>query len=202
MSTSHPQHIYPHFERMLPRADKEKRLGQRGAVVWLYGLSGSGKSTLALALERRLFDEGFVVQILDGDNVRTGLNKDLGFSDADRKENIRRVAEVTKLFAQAGVVTLASFITPTEELRALAKGIVGAEDFLGVYVKCPFEKCAERDPKGLYAKARAGGVKQFTGKDSAFEEPVAPDLEIDTDALDLPAALERLYAALLPRVRA
>jgi len=186
---------------MLPRADKEARLGQRGVVGWLYGLSGSGKSTLTLGLERKLFAEGRSVQVLDGDNIRTGLNKNLGFSEEDRLENIRRVAEVAKLFAQSGVIVLASFITPRESLRQLAREIVGEKDFLGVYVKASFEACAARDPKGLYKKAAAGGVKQFTGRDQEFEEPSAlpADLVLDTEKLDYPASLEKLYATLRPK---
>ncbi len=187
---------------MLGRAPKEARLQQRGVVVWLYGLSGSGKSTLANALERHLFNAGRFTQILDGDNIRTGLNRDLGFSDADRAENIRRIAEVAKLFCHAGVVTLTSFITPRRELRALAKETVGAEDFLEVFVKASFKACAERDVKGLYAKAKAGQVKQFTGKDSAFEEPAAEDgaFVVDTERLDLEASVAALLEVLIPRL--
>lgn len=200
--------LHPIFDRVLPRADKETRLGQRGQVVWLYGLSGSGKSTLAIALERRLHAEGFATQLLDGDNIRTGLNRGLGFSDADRAENIRRIAEVAKLHAHAGLVTLCSFITPLRSLRTLARDIIGPADLLEVYVKASFATCAQRDPKGLYAKAAAGGVGQFTGKDSAFEEPaVASDsadaatLVIDTEAATPEACLAALHAAVLPRVR-
>ncbi len=194
--------IHPIFDRVLGRSEKEARLKQRARVIWLYGLSGSGKSTLAVALERRLFAEGFTTHLLDGDNVRSGLNRGLGFSDADRVENIRRVAEVAKLFAQAGVVTICSFITPLRALRESAREIVGAEDFFDVYVKASFETCARRDPKGLYAKAGAGGVKQFTGKDSAFEEPVAGgvSLVIDTEAESPETSLERLHAAVRPKI--
>lgn len=203
--------LHPIFDRVLPRTEKEKRLGQRGAVIWLYGLSGSGKSTLAIALERRLHAEGFATQLLDGDNIRTGLNRGLGFSDADRAENIRRIAEVAKLHAQAGLVTLCSFITPLRALRASAREIVGGADLLEVYVKASFATCAARDPKGLYAKAASGGVGQFTGKDSSFEEPVlagpestsgeAATLVIDTESATPEACLEALRAAVLPRIR-
>lgn len=190
--------IHPIFDRVLGRVEKEARLKQRARVIWLYGLSGSGKSTLAVALERRLFMEGFATHLLDGDNVRTGLNRGLGFSEADRAENIRRVAEVAKLFTQAGIVTLCSFITPLRSLREAAREIVGAEDFFDVYVKASFETCARRDPKGLYAKAGAGGVKQFTGRDAAFEEPAAGEssLVIDTESETAEASLDRLYAAI------
>ncbi|MGC4072902.1 MAG: adenylyl-sulfate kinase [Nibricoccus sp.] len=196
------ENIHPIFDRVLGRPEKEARLKQQARVIWLYGLSGSGKSTLAVALERRLFAEGFTTHLLDGDNVRTGLNRGLGFTEADRAENIRRVAEVAKLFAQAGVVTLCSFITPLKALRQSAREIIGAGDFIDVYVKASFETCARRDPKGLYAKAGAGGVKQFTGKDSAFEEPAAGDvsLVIDTEAEAPEASLDRLHAAVRPKI--
>lgn len=180
--SSHLDHIYPVFDKMLPREAKEELLGQKGRVIWMYGLSGSGKSTLANLLERQLHAEGRLVKVLDGDNIRSGLNQNLGFSDEDRLENIRRVAEVAKLFAETGTIVIASFITPNNELRKLARDIIGDEDLLEVYVKASFETCAERDPKGLYAKVKAGEVKQFTGKDSGFEEPDRADLIIDTEA--------------------
>lgn len=192
--------LYPIHERLLDRPAKEALLGHRGLVVWLYGLSGSGKSTLAALLERNLHQSRILTTVLDGDNVRTGLNANLGFSDEDRRENIRRVSEVAKLFCRSGVVTLASFITPREELRALARATVGEEDFLGVYVKCAFETCAQRDVKGLYAKAAAGGVAQFTGKDSAFEEPAQEDLILDTDVESEAESLARLEAAVRARL--
>lgn len=179
--------IYPEFARMLGRADKERILKQRGVVVWLYGLSGSGKSTIANAVERKLHQKGLFTQILDGDNIRSGLNRNLGFSDEDRDENIRRVAEVAKLFLNAGAITLASFICPLRRFREQARSIVGEGDFIEVYVRASFEVCAARDPKGLYAKVKQGGVASFTGKDSSFEPPVAGDdaLVLDTEALKL-----------------
>jgi adenylylsulfate kinase len=201
---SSAENLHPIFDRVLPRTEKEARLGQRGRVIWLFGLSGSGKSTLAIALERRLHADGFATQLLDGDNVRTGLNRGLGFSDADRTENIRRIAEVAKLHAQAGLVTLCSFITPSRAHRTLARDIIGADDLLPVYVKADFATCARRDPKGLYAKAAAGGVGQFTGRDSAFEEPgedEAGTLVIDTEAASPEACLATLLAAISPRIR-
>ena len=194
-------HLHPTFDRMLPREAKEQMLGQRGLVIWLYGLSGSGKSTLAHLLERQLHDDGVFVKVLDGDNVRTGLNNNLGFSDDDRKENIRRVAEVAKLFAEAGVVTIASFITPANALRSAARAIIGDADLLEVYVKASFEACAERDVKGLYAKAKAGEVKQFTGKDSSFEEPDSADLILDTEAESESESLGKLLEAVSGRIR-
>lgn len=189
------ENIHPEFHRMLDRKAKESLLQQRSTVYWLYGLSGSGKSTLANAFERRLHASGFLTQILDGDNIRSGLNANLGFSDTDRAENIRRIAEVAKLTLHCGIITIASFICPTRELRQLARSIVGAEDFLEVYVKASFETCARRDPKGLYAKAQAGQLPLFTGRDSAFEAPAEDDpavLVLDTEAHPLEACLARL----------
>lgn len=203
MSAASPDNIHPIFDRVLGRAEKEAKLKQRGRVIWLYGLSGSGKSTLAIALERRLHAEGITTHLLDGDNVRTGLNRDLGFTDADRSENIRRIAEVAKLFVQAGVVVIAAFITPQRAHRQLARSIIGANDFLEVYVAASFETCASRDPKGLYAKARAGGVQQFTGRDSTFEAPPDGDrdvLLIDTEAGPMDFSLGQLHAAVTPRI--
>jgi adenylylsulfate kinase len=194
--------LHPIFERMLSRAEKEKKLRQRAKVIWLYGLSGSGKSTLAIGLERQLYAAGFTTELLDGDNVRTGLNRGLGFSDDDRRENIRRVAEVAKLFVQAGVVALCSFITPTRALRSQARAIIGAEDFIEIYVKASYATCASRDPKGLYAKANTGGVDQFTGRDSSFEPPEASDsaVVVETENEPAGATLKRLHALILPHI--
>ncbi len=188
---------------MLGRDAKEAQLKQRGHVFWFYGLSGSGKSTLANALERQLAERGVVTKILDGDNIRSGLNSDLGFSDADRRENIRRIAEVARLFLDSGVVVFTSFITPKRELRAQAAEIVGADDITPVYVKASFETCAERDVKGLYAKAAAGGVKHFTGKDSSFEEPAAGDADwvIATDEQTEEESLHALLEKVLPLIQ-
>lgn len=191
-----PAHIHPTFDRMLQREDKEYLLGQRGGVVWMSGMSGSGKSTLAARLERELHARGLLVKVLDGDNVRTGLNRNLGFSDEDRHENIRRIAEVAKLFADCGVLVVASFITPHESLRSLAREILGDQDLLEVYVKASFEACARRDPKGLYAKAAAGQVGNFTGRDSSFEEPTRPDLVLDTENADEESCTALLLAAM------
>jgi adenylylsulfate kinase len=178
--TTIPENIHPETSRFLGRADKERLLGQRGIVLWLYGLSGSGKSTIANAVERKLHGDGRFTVILDGDNLRAGLNSNLGFSDEDRAENVRRVAETAKLLASQGIITLVSVITPRRAMRARAAEIVGG-DFVEVYVKAAFDTCAQRDPKGLYAKASAGGVKQFTGRDSGFEEPETGCLVLDTE---------------------
>lgn len=173
--------IHPETGRFLDRGAKEKLLGQRGVVLWLFGLSGSGKSTVADAFERSLHAEGRMTVILDGDNLRTGLNRNLGFSDDDRAENVRRVAETAKIFAAQGVVTIVSVISPLRHQRAVAAEILG-KDFHEIYVKADFETCAARDPKGLYAKAQEGKIGQFTGKDSGFEEPEAPALVLDTQS--------------------
>jgi adenylylsulfate kinase len=191
-------HLHPTFDRLVSRAEKERLLGQRGVVIWLFGLSGSGKSTVAAAFERELHHAGRMTVVLDGDNVRTGLNRNLGFSDEDRQENIRRVAEVAKLFADAGVVTIVSFITPRTGLRRIVRETLRPEDLLLVYVRASFDTCARRDPKGLYAKAASGEVKQFTGRDSGFDEPAEDEvgLVLDTEAQDVPtcvAALQRWF---------
>lgn len=175
-----PENIHPNFDQLLPRTSKELLLRQRSKVLWLTGLSGSGKSTLAKELEKALHERGFLVMVLDGDNVRTGINNNLGFSDEDRKENIRRIAEVAKLFLNCGVITICSFVSPTVEIRALAKGIIGAEDFMEVYINTPIEECERRDVKGLYAKARKGEIQDFTGINAPFEPPANPSLMIET----------------------
>ncbi len=197
------ENIYPEFARMLGRDAKERLLQQRGLVVWLYGLSGSGKSTIANALERKLHAAGRMTQILDGDNIRVGLNRNLGFSDEDRAENLRRIAEVAKLFLNAGVITLTSFITPKRAFRAAAREIIGAENFVEVYVRASYEVCAARDPKGLYARAAKGEVQQFTGKDSVFEEPLPQEdaFILDTTRTDLAASVEELDQLISNRIK-
>lgn len=194
------ENIHPIFDRMESRAEKERQLGHRGAVVWFTGLSGSGKSTLAIALERALSARGILCRILDGDNVRCGINAGLGFSEADRRENIRRVAEVCRLFVDTGVVVLACFVSPTRELRQMAAGIVGERDFLEVYVSTPLAECERRDVKGLYAKARRGEIRDFTGISAPFEEPDAPALRLDTSGRSVDECVDRLLRLLLPAI--
>lgn len=196
-----PANIHPVFDSVVPRHEKEARLRQTARVIWLYGLSGAGKSTLACALERRLQTDGFTTHLLDGDNLRTGLNRDLGFSDQDRTENIRRVAEVSRLFVQAGVVVIGAFITPTRALRDLARSVIGPPDFTEVYVEATLETCRRRDPKGLYGRAEEGHVPQFTGRDSPFEAPKQPDLVVNTDLLTVADAVERIYVHVQPLLR-
>ncbi len=187
--------IHTQFHRFVSPEEKAKLLGQSGTVLWMYGLSGSGKSTIAAALERQLHEEGRFAVILDGDNFRHGLNSDLGFSDDDRRENVRRVSEVAKMFAGQGVITIVSVITPKRDLREQARQIIG-DPFREIFIKASYETCAARDPKGLYAKVAAGEIKQFTGKDSGFEEPEAPDLVLETEthpAEDLASQLKAAY---------
>lgn len=174
------EHIYPIYDRMLPKEEKENLLGQKGMVFWLTGLSGAGKSTLAIQAERHLHAAGRLVKLLDGDNIRSGINAGLGFSMEDRTENIRRVAEVAKLFQETGIITLCTFICPTHAARAMAREIIGASHFREIYVQVDLAEAERRDPKGLYKKARAGLIKNFTGIDSAYEVPKAPDCTIST----------------------
>ena len=194
------EHIYPIFDKMLTRADKEALLGQRGIMIWMTGLSGSGKSTLAIALERELQRRGILCRILDGDNIRSGINNNLGFSPADRRENIRRIAEVARLFVDTGIVTIAAFISPSEELRRMAAGIVGEADFLEIYVNTPLSVCEQRDVKGLYAKARRGEIREFTGISAPFEAPAAPAMTVDTSAMPLADSVNEILNSILPRI--
>jgi adenylylsulfate kinase len=186
------------------RAGREAMLGQKGLVVWLYGLSGAGKSTLAQSLARHLAPEGIFARILDGDELRKGLNANLGYDEASRVENIRRAAEVAKLFMESGLVTIAAFICPTRQMRDAAREIVGRDDFLEVYVRAGYETCARRDVKGLYARAEKGEVKDFTGRDSAFEEPLpgSDALVVNTERHGIAFCTERILAEILPRIRA
>lgn len=195
------ENIYPIYDRMMTRQDKESLLGQRGIMIWFTGLSGSGKSTVAMGVERELHAQGILCRILDGDNVRAGINNNLGFSAEDRIENIRRIAEIGKLFVQTGVVTLACFVSPTNDIRQMAREIVGKEDFLEVYISTPIEECERRDVKGLYARARKGEVKNFTGISAPFEAPVSPDIAIDTSKIPLEESVRTLTELIIKRVK-
>lgn len=181
---------------MLSRQDKEQLLGQKGVMLWFTGLSGSGKSTVAIALERELQKRGLLCRILDGDNMRTGINANLGFSADDRRENIRRVAEVAKLFVDTGIITIAAFVSPTEDLRKLAQHIIGKDDFKEIFISTPIEECERRDVKGLYARARRGEVKNFTGISAPFEAPQHPALSLDTSKLSLEESVAQLLQLL------
>lgn len=185
---------------MLSRADKEDLLGQRGLMVWFTGLSGSGKSTVAIALERELQKRRLLCRILDGDNIRSGINNNLGFSAEDRVENIRRIAEIGKLFVDTGIITIAAFISPNNDIRKMAADIIGKDDFMEVYVSTPIEECERRDVKGLYAKARRGEIKDFTGVSAPFEVPLHPALSLDTSKLSLEESVRQLLEQILPKV--
>ena len=193
--------IYPIFDRMLSRQDKEELLKQHSVMIWFTGLSGSGKSTIAIALERELHKRGLLCRILDGDNIRSGINNNLGFTEADRIENIRRIAEVSKLFVDTGIITIAAFISPSNDIREMAANIIGKDDFLEVYVSTPNEECERRDVKGLYAKARRGEIKNFTGISAPFEAPAHPALTLDTSALSLEESVNKLLELILPRIQ-
>lgn len=201
MNNTQPNNIYPIFDRMLGREDKEALLKQRSVMVWFTGLSGSGKSTIAIALERELHKRGLLCRILDGDNIRSGINNNLGFSAEDRVENIRRIAEVSKLFIDTGVITIAAFISPNNELREMASMIIGKDNFLEIYVNTPIEECERRDVKGLYAKARKGEIKDFTGVSAPFEAPEHPALSLDTSVLSLEESVNKLLELILPKVK-
>lgn len=191
--------IYPIFDRMMSRDDKEQLLRQRGMMLWFTGLSGSGKSTIAIALERELHSRGLLCRILDGDNIRSGINNNLGFSAEDRVENIRRIAEVGRLFVDTGIITIAAFISPNNQLREMAAEIIGKDDFVEVFVSTPLEECEKRDVKGLYAKARRGEIKNFTGISAPFEAPEHPDITLDTSKLPVEESVKILLDYVLPK---
>lgn len=193
--------IYPIFNRLLQRSDREQRLEQRSKVLWLTGLSGSGKSTIAQHLERKLHNEGFFAQVLDGDNIRSGISNNLGFSLKDRQENVRRIAEVARLYLSSGIITLSSFISPTRAIRQMAKDIIGKEDFVEIYINAPLEVCEQRDVKGLYAKARSGIIKDFTGIDAPYEAPENSPIEIRTDKVGIEEAVETIYAGIIEGIK-
>ena len=193
--------IFTTFDEILQRKDKEILLNQRSKAIWMTGLSGSGKTTIAKGVERHLHSEGILNQILDGDNIRTGLSSNLSFSYQDRSENIRRVSEVTKLFVNCGIVTLNCFISPTIKIRQMAKDIIGEENFIEIYIKSSIEVCKERDVKGLYKKAEKGEIQEFTGVSSPFEAPVNPDIEIDTAKLAINESIQKVINYILPIIK-
>jgi adenylylsulfate kinase len=201
MSSSSSDAIFPTAHLLRTRVERQAHLRQRSVAVWLFGLSGAGKTTLADALDRRLAQDGHFAAVLDGDNLRGGLNSGLGFSDPDRFENIRRAAEVARLFVQAGVIAITALITPRRGLRDLVRSVIGPEDLIEVYLSASFDVCARRDPKGLYARAAAGEISAFTGRDSAFEPPEHADLVLDTGVLTPAECLARVHAVVEPRIR-
>lgn len=194
------ENIIPH-DHQIKLADRIRKNGYSPKLIWFVGLSGSGKSTLASAFETHLFNEGLNTYILDGDNVRSGLNRDLDFSDASRKENIRRISEVSKLFVDAGVIVLTAFISPFKEDREQARNLVGRDQFIEVFVDTPLEICEQRDVKGLYAKARAGKIANFTGIDSPFERPESPDVHLKTAGKSVEESLKEIIEQIVPKLK-
>lgn len=194
----HQNNIHPVFDKILNRPDKEKLLKQHSRVIWLTGLSGSGKTTVGRQVEMELNRRGYLTQVLDGDNIRTGINNNLGFTEEDRTENIRRIAEVSKLFMNCGIICINSFISPTRDIRHLAQEIIGKENFIEVYINAPLEVCEQRDVKGLYQKAREGKIKNFTGIDAPFEPPIKPDIELKTAELSVEESAQKALDYILP----
>jgi adenylylsulfate kinase len=193
--------IHAVFDKIKDRKAKEIYLKQRAKVIWFTGLSGSGKTTLASLLEKRLFELNYFCQILDGDNVRSGINKNLKFTEEDRIENIRRIAEVSKLFMNCGIILICAFISPTNEMRQMAKEIIGEDDFLEIFVNTPIEICEQRDPKGLYKKARTGEIKNFTGISAPFEAPENPFLEVDNSNPDINETVKEMLRKIIPEIK-
>lgn len=195
------KNIHPIFGRLLSKDQKQQFLNQKSKVLWFTGLSGSGKSTIAIGLEKKLFDEGYFPQVLDGDNVRTGICNNLSFSLEDRIENIRRISEVSKLFCNSGIICLNSFVSPTRDIRQSAKSIIGKDSFIEVFVNTPLDVCEARDVKGLYKKARAGEIKGFTGIDSPYEYPLNPDIELRTENKSIEECVDECYQYLLKHIQ-
>jgi adenylylsulfate kinase len=185
---------------MISRADKERLLNQRAVAVWFTGLSGSGKTTLAKQIEEALFRLGFISQVLDGDQIRQGVNSNLGFSVEDREENIRRIAEISKLFINCGIICIDSFISPTLKIRQMARDIIGPENFIEVFLNASLEVCEKRDPKGMYKAAREGKIPDFTGITAPYEIPLHPDIEINTGELSVEESVESCMEVILKRV--
>ncbi|MCF8224579.1 MAG: adenylyl-sulfate kinase [Bacteroidales bacterium] len=192
--------IYPVFDRIYDRKVKEEILRQSARVIWFTGLSGSGKTTLAANLEKELFFRRFFCQVLDGDNIRLGINNNLGFSGDDRLENIRRISEVSKLLINAGIITICSFISPTNKIREMAKNIIGRNNFIEIYLSTPLDVCEKRDTKGLYKRARSGEIKDFTGISAPFDVPACPDIEIDTSKYSVRESVDKIFATIIDRI--
>jgi adenylylsulfate kinase len=193
--------LFPIFNEILQRKDKEELLNQNSKVIWMTGLSGSGKTTVAKGVERYLHSQGILNQLLDGDNIRVGISNNLTFSSDDRAENIRRISEVSKLFLNCGVVTLNCFVSPTIEIRNIAKQIIGAENFIEVYINASVDTCEERDVKGLYKKARKEDIKNFTGISAPFEAPKSPEIEINTAQLSIDESVQKVLDYILPIIK-
>jgi len=197
----HQNNIHTVFDKIIKREDKEILLNQNAVAVWLTGLSGSGKTTIGIALESKLFEKGYLTQILDGDNIRSGINKNLRFTEKDRLENIRRISEVTKLFINCGVIAINCFISPTDEIRKMARDIIGEDKLIEVYINTPLRVCEDRDVKGLYQKAREGKIINFTGIDSPFDIPQNVDVEIFTENESIEASAQKLFDFVISRIQ-
>jgi len=195
------ENIFPIFDDMLQRKDKESLLNQKSKAVWMTGLSGSGKTTIAKGVERHLHSQKILNQLLDGDNIRVGISNNLSFSPKDRTENIRRIAEVSKLFLNCGIVTLNCFVSPTIEMRKMAKNIIGADDFIEIYINASIDTCEKRDVKGLYRKARLGEIRDLTGISSPFEAPVNPALIINTSELSIEESVKKVLDYIMPKIK-
>ena len=193
--------LFPIFDEILQREDKEELLNQNSKVIWMTGLSGSGKTTVAKGVERYLHSQGILNQLLDGDNIRVGISSNLTFSSEDRAENIRRISEISKLFLNCGIVTINCFVSPTIEIRNIAKQIIGAENFIEVYINASVDTCEERDVKGLYKKARKGEIKDFTGISAPFEAPEYPEIEINTAQLSIDESVQKVLDYILPIIK-
>ena len=194
-----PKNLFPH-KHFVSAELRKKLINQKPILIWLSGISGSGKSTIANELEKKLYENNFLSYLLDGDNIRIGLNKDLGFTDDDRKENIRRISEVSRLMLDAGLIVITAFISPFKEERQLAKSLVLEKNYFLVHVDCSVEKCEERDVKGLYKKARAGEIKNFTGIDSPYEVPENPNLIVNTEKESVDESVKKIFNAIKGKI--
>ncbi|RLD35813.1 MAG: adenylyl-sulfate kinase [Bacteroidetes bacterium] len=201
MTSNQENNIYTTFDRILDRSAKEKLLNQNSRVIWMTGLSGAGKTTIAQHLELALNNRGYLTQVLDGDNIRSGINNNLGFSEEDRYENIRRIAEVSKLLMDSGIICINSFISPTNEIREMAKEIIGKENFIEVFIDAPLAICEQRDTKGLYEKARKGEIKNFTGIDAPFDKPMDADIVLHTDKLSVKECVDVCLQHIVPIIQ-
>ena len=195
------ENIFPIFDDILQRKDKESLLNQKSKAIWMTGLSGSGKTTIAKGVERHLHSQKILNQLLDGDNIRVGISNNLSFSPKDRTENIRRIAEVSKLFLNCGIVTLNCFVSPTIEMRKMAKNIIGADDFIEIYINASIATCEKRDVKGLYRKARLGEIRDLTGISSPFEAPVNPALIINTSELSIEESVKKVLDYIIKKIK-
>lgn len=200
MSSTEPK-FWTDFNSFIRRNRKRFLVKQRPKVLWFTGLSGSGKTTLSIEVEKEILKRGYFTKYFDGDIIRKGINQDLGFSIEDRKENIRRIAEIAKIFLDTGIIVICGFITPTEEMRNIAKKIVGPKSFIEIFVNCPLEICEERDVKGLYGRARRGEIKDFTGIDSIYEPPTNPDIEVMTGEWTIKKSKKHIISKVLPKIK-